>query len=238
MKTLVIFDGDDTLWFVEPLYDEARRQAKAVVTAAGLDGAEWEKTQRALDVEFVAKYGLSAARFPASNIAAYRAVSERVGREVEDSTIRAIQSAASTVFERDAGLAPDAARVLGDLRQGDHELALLTRGDRRVQERRIEASGLGTYFSSIDVVPAKDKATFEMIAAKFDLPPARAWSIGNSLASDIYPALEAGMKAVWIDAHVWEYERRRVEEVAGHILRATALADIPVLIGAHAPQTT
>ena len=35
-----------------------------------------------------------------------------------------------------------------------------------------------------------------------------AWSVGNSLASDINPALRIGMRAIWIDAPVWEYERR------------------------------
>ena len=41
-----MFDGDDTLWSTESLYDEARANARRVVAEAGLDDAAWEKLER------------------------------------------------------------------------------------------------------------------------------------------------------------------------------------------------
>ena len=34
----IVFDGDDTLWETEALYDDARRRAREIVAATGLDG--------------------------------------------------------------------------------------------------------------------------------------------------------------------------------------------------------
>lgn len=42
----IVFDGDDTLWSTESLYDEARANARRVVAEAGLDDAAWEKLER------------------------------------------------------------------------------------------------------------------------------------------------------------------------------------------------
>jgi putative hydrolase of the HAD superfamily len=53
MKRAIVFDGDDTLWHTEWLYDDARQQAREVVEAAGLDGARWEELERRTDVKNV-----------------------------------------------------------------------------------------------------------------------------------------------------------------------------------------
>ena len=45
----IVFDGDDTLWGTEGLYDEARANARRVVAESGLDGANWEKIERRID---------------------------------------------------------------------------------------------------------------------------------------------------------------------------------------------
>jgi phosphoglycolate phosphatase-like HAD superfamily hydrolase len=62
----IVFDGDDTLWWTEPLYDEARQAARAIVEQGGLDGAAWDALQRQLDVENVARLGYTRNRFPTS----------------------------------------------------------------------------------------------------------------------------------------------------------------------------
>ena len=60
----IVFDGDDTLWNTERLYDAARAKARHVVEKAGLDGARWEELERRIDVENVAHLGFSTERFP------------------------------------------------------------------------------------------------------------------------------------------------------------------------------
>ena len=62
----VVFDGDDTLWATERLYDDARTAAQGLVVAAGIDGTRWDLTERKIDQDNVALMGLSAIRFPTS----------------------------------------------------------------------------------------------------------------------------------------------------------------------------
>jgi len=73
-----------------------------------------------------------------------------------------------------------------------------------VQERRISQSGLSEFFDLVCIVDRKEAATFADIARTFDVDGAQAVSVGNSLRSDILPAIEAGIHGVLVDAHVWE----------------------------------
>lgn len=199
---LVILDADDTLWYVEPLYDDARAQARRIVESACLDGAEWERLERKLDVMNVTRFGLSPKRFPTSCVQAYRLIAPAPDPLVE----ARIRSAASAVFAQSAPLVPDA-RPAVELLRSVARVALLTKGDETVQRKRLAQSGLATCFDAVRIVEEKDENAFQAVLAHFSCRPDRAWSVGNSLKSDIRPALALGMKAIWIDAHVWEYER-------------------------------
>ena len=54
--------------------------------------------------------------------------------------------------------------------------------------------------------------------------------VGNSIRSDILPAIEAGLRVVWIGAHVWEYERAYDHAVPDGVIAVSDLADVPALI--------
>jgi putative hydrolase of the HAD superfamily len=201
-ENLVIFDADDTLWYVEPLYDRARSAVRAIVASAGLDGAAWEALERRRDVTNVVRFGLSPERFPTSCVEAYQQLSGS-----SDSRLEArIRAAASTVFTAPAPVAEGAAFALETL-ASVARLALLTKGDEVVQRSRLGASGLAPYFEAVSIVAEKNEVAFRALLVHFDSRPQQAWSVGNSLRSDIIPAIALGMRAIWIDAHVWEYER-------------------------------
>ncbi|MEJ7765400.1 MAG: HAD family hydrolase [Acidimicrobiales bacterium] len=225
---LAVFDGDDTLWLTELLYDEARQAARRIVAAAGADPVRWEAVERRLDVENVARFGFSAERFPTSCVEAYRAVASPLLPAVEVE----VRLAAEAVFTAPAPLVPDARAVLEAL-AASHRLVLLTKGDADVQRQRLETSGLGDLFADVEIVLEKGHAHFSSLLSRFGASPSLSWSIGNSLRSDIEPALAAGLRAVWIDADVWEYERHRPGR-PDHpgLLVASALAEVPELIEA------
>jgi putative hydrolase of the HAD superfamily len=228
-RGLVIFDGDDTLWLVEPLYDEARDAVAEVVASAGLDPARWKELQRHLDVENVSRLGVSTERFPTSCLQAYRLLTAERGASPRRAIERRVWDVASSVFDRRAVPVDGAHRVLDALRP-HCSLALLTKGEGWVQEKRIADAGLEDAFDDVSIAPTKDERDFAELLTAFDLRPTRAWSVGNSLASDINPALRRGMNAVWIDAHVWEHERRENEAVAGHLVVVEKLSDVPEII--------
>jgi putative hydrolase of the HAD superfamily len=59
------------------------------------------------------------------------------------------------------------------------------------------------------------------------LDPERAWMIGNSPKSDINPALEVGINAVFVPhPHTWSLEHEEVREGRGRLLRLERFAQL------------
>lgn len=206
-RETIVFDGDDTLWFVEPLYDDARDEAAAIVAAAGLDAHQWESLQRRLDVRYVPRLGVSSERFPKSCVEAYLRLARRSAHGANPSIGMLIRDAARSVFARVAKPVTGVSETL-DLLRSHFQITLLTKGEEGIQRKRITDAGLTETFDYVSIVPTKGEREFSEVLAAVRADPHSAWSVGNSLASDINPAIRIGMRAIWIDAPVWEYERR------------------------------
>jgi len=225
-KQVIIFDGDDTLWSTEHLYDEARGRACQIVQKSGLNGSHWDELERAIDVENVEIYGHKPERFPTSCVEAYEAVCGEEGKEIDPRERADIYRAARSVFENKAPLVRGAKETLSVLKRQGFRLALLTKGDLRVQEQRIAQSGLSALFEQIDIVESKDANNFKQLLERMGASEETAISVGNSMRSDINPSLEVGMTAVWIDAHVWEYERENREITRGDLVIGEYLSEL------------
>jgi putative hydrolase of the HAD superfamily len=202
----VVFDGDDTLWLTEPLYDTARAAARAVVEEAGLNSAAWEAQQMRCDVANVARFGHRADRFPTSAIEALAAVGGDGVPEAAKVRER-VRDAAASVFASRAPLRSGAREVLAELRRYGVRLALVTKGDREVQQRRIEDSGLKQFFDLTVIVERKSADVFRHVADQLGVATDELLSIGNSVESDIRPSVDAGTAALWLPAYVWEFEQ-------------------------------
>jgi putative hydrolase of the HAD superfamily len=207
VKRAVIFDGDDTLWLTEDLYDRARSNARRLVEAAGMDGSRWEELEREIDVGNVAGMGHSPERFPTSCTQALDRLAAQAGLTVDESLRAEVRAAAQAVFTADAPLRPHAEKVVRELANRGVRLALLTKGDRAVQEARIARSGLAGFFDVIEIVEHKSEADIGRVLHSLGVEADEAVSVGNSIRSDVLPSIAAGVDAVWIPAHVWEYER-------------------------------
>ncbi len=233
MRGLIVFDGDDTLWRVEHLYDEARERAAAVAAEAGLDPGRWAELQKKIDVANVAHFGLSRERFPQSSVLAYEHAAAGLGICIDAAVKERIRAASASVFDVAAPLVPGVLDVLDQLRE-THRLALLTQGDPVVQEKRIAHSGLCGSFEIIHVVEHKDERAFMALLADAGIEPPDAWSVGNSFPSDVDPALRLDMSAVWIETHVWAHERRRVSAHArGRLFVCDELRYVPAVVAGH-----
>jgi putative hydrolase of the HAD superfamily len=222
----IIFDGDDTLWATEHLYDEARQRARRIVEASGLDGSRWEELERRIDVENVERLGHSVDRFPASCVEAYEALCSVEEREADPAVREAVKAAARTVFERRVSLLPYAREVLAEARSRGFRLALLTKGDATLQRRRLEQSGLAPFFDLVQIVDRKTPEAITGTLERLGVEPASALSVGNSIRSDVLPSLAAGVRPVWIEAHVWEYERAPDDFVDDRVIQLEDLSGL------------
>jgi putative hydrolase of the HAD superfamily len=100
-----------------------------------------------------------------------------------------------------------------------HRLILLTKGEPAEQAAKVERSGLQTYFEAIEIVLEKDSATYLRMIEQFRIVKSHGWMVGNSPRSDINPALQSGLNAVFIP-HVatWELEKSELESGTGKLL--------------------
>jgi len=223
----VLFDGDNTLWHVEALYDHARSELVHCIEASGADANEIEAFQRLEDKRLFEKLGYSAARFATS-------FENTMRRFVPGATVAQLSCArhlAQSVFERPAEIDPDALGVLSCLR-GSHHLALITAGERWVQERRVAEFHCADMFDVIQIVERKTATVFRKLAADLAIGVEHSWVVGDSLRSDIMPALAVGLNAILIANHNW-IEVEHAENRPSHLNMVHRLGDVlPIIVRA------
>lgn len=100
-----------------------------------------------------------------------------------------------------------------------HRLILFTKGESAEQVAKVERSGLQSYFEAIEIVLEKDCETYTRIVEQFKIVKSHGWMVGNSPRSDINPALQCGLNAVFIPhPATWERERAEIESGTGKLL--------------------
>jgi putative hydrolase of the HAD superfamily len=85
---------------------------------------------------------------------------------------------------------------------------MVTKGNITEQSGKVERSGLKEHFTAVEIVAEKNAATYNSVVEKYGLLRESTWMIGNSPNSDINPALEAGLHAVFVPhRNTWMLER-------------------------------
>ncbi|MHC4745128.1 MAG: HAD family hydrolase [Planctomycetota bacterium] len=84
------------------------------------------------------------------------------------------------------------------------KLGLMTNGAPDLQRRKLEGSGLEHFFDTVVIsgevgVGKPDTRIFQIALDRLSAEPEAAAMIGNRLDSDIAPALELGMTAIWLN---------------------------------------
>ncbi len=97
----------------------------------------------------------------------------------------------------------DVVPVLEHLNQ-HHTLGLLTNGAPDLQRRKLAGSGLAGYFDAVVIsgeigFGKPDSRIFDLILNRLESTADSAAMIGNSLKSDIAPAIEVGMMGIWVN---------------------------------------
>jgi len=76
-------------------------------------------------------------------------------------------------------------------------------------------------------VKEKNAGAYRALVSERRLARERTWMIGNSPKSDINPALEAGLNAVFIPhAHTWTLEREEMRTGPGRFVRLERFAGL------------
>ena len=123
-------------------------------------------------------------------------------------------------------LLPGVAETLIDLSRR-HRLLLFTKGEPEEQRLKVRRSGLEDQFERVVVTKEKDVAGYRDLIRAHRIDVDRAWMVGNSPRSDIIPALEAGLHAVYIPhEHTWRLEQAEVPAQDGRLLTLTSFRQL------------
>ena len=87
------------------------------------------------------------------------------------------------------------------------KLVCFTKGELQDQENKLKRSGLLKYFDDVEITSDKTQREFRALCEHQGIHPSQLLMIGNSLKSDIAPALAIGAWAIHIPFHVtWQLE--------------------------------
>lgn len=138
---------------------------------------------------------------------------ELTDNKVPQETIKAILDFGQAMLRHPVETLPHVRETL-DILSGDYKLILITKGDLFDQERKLAQSGLGDLFSGVEIVSEKLAETYSRVFRRHGDGAERAMMVGNSLKSDVIPALEAGCWGVHVPHELtWALEHE--EEPAG-----------------------
>jgi putative hydrolase of the HAD superfamily len=180
------------------------------------------------DLSNVDQWGFTIERFQASMIDTYRAFVAQANRQGDPRTEARLKTIAQSVARTRARNLNRATEVLETLHAA-FRLVLLTKGVASIQEQRIDDSGLRRLFETIYIVERKDEVVFRKVISDLKVRPDAVWSIGDSLRSDILPAIKVGAHGVWIPQRTWEFEEDVLPE-ATSVQRIRSLQYLPALL--------
>ena len=198
--TTIAFDADDTLWHNETLFHLTQTRFAALLADAAAPehlSARLEAAER----RNLGHYGYGVKGFMLSMIETAIEVTE--GR-VAASVIAEIMAAGREMLDHPVELLPHAQSTVTAL-AASHRVLLITKGDLLHQERKVAQSGLGDLFHGVEIVSEKTAETYRTIFQRHGAGPAM--MVGNSLKSDVLPAIAAGAHGVHVPhALTWALE--------------------------------
>lgn len=229
--TTVGFDADDTLWHNETIF--RLTQARFLDLLTDHDNAAIETRLAEIERRNLRLYGYGVKGFTLSMI---ETAMEMCDGDPPPGAIREILAAGREMLAHPVETLPGVDEALARLSER-YRLVLITKGDLLDQERKLAASGLGDLFAAVEIVSEKDRTTYERVFTRHGTGASEAVMAGNSMKSDVLPALEAGAFAVHIPYVVtWAHELADAPEGHPRFGALDRIDDLPDWIGTQAAQ--
>ena len=226
MLTTIGFDADDTLWQNESFFrltQDRFTELLADYSAPDQLHAQLLTAER----RNLGHYGYGVKGFTLSMIETAIEVTE--GR-VPSLVIAEIMAAGREMLAHPIELLPYARAAVKSLATS-HRVVLITKGDLLDQERKLAQSGLGDLFHGVEIVSDKTAKAYSAIFARHGTGADQALMVGNSLKSDVIPALAAGAYGVHIPHGLtWALEHADAPSDNTRFFSLTSLADLPDLV--------
>jgi putative hydrolase of the HAD superfamily len=223
----LIFDADDTLWENNRYFEESFAEFVAFLNHDHLTAADIRDILDVYQRQNRDSLGYGSHSFATSLRQAYIQI---VQATEDDPRLTDVERLGLRILEQVMEPIADVPDTLVELRP-HHDLILLTKGNPAEQQAKIERSNLADIFDASIVVTEKHADTYRELVDERQFDPAKTWMIGNSPKSDINPALQAHINAVFIPHPLtWHLE---IEEIAhirdvhpGELIQLDRFADL------------
>jgi len=221
--TTVGLDADDTLWHNETIFRLTHDRFCDLL--AGVAEREVLETRLAeVERRNLRLYGYGVKGFTLSMI---ETAMELTHGEAPAAVVREILAAGREMLNEPVEPLPGVDQALAELSER-YRLVLITKGDLLHQEQKLAASGLGDLFVAVEIVSEKDASTYDRVFARHGSGAAQAAMCGNSLRSDILPALEAGAWAAHVPYPLtWAHEMADAPQGHPRFAELASIAELP-----------
>ncbi|MDO9405339.1 MAG: HAD family hydrolase [Polaromonas sp.] len=238
-RKIAIFDLDDTLIDTSHVYWTSRTVFIDLLVAEGLERELILTTFEGIDGKHIIQYGYVPERYERSMVATYSHLCVKRNIRPKTRVINEIRLAARIVQEQVPELIAGALQVLAGAKALGYVMVLVTRGINVVQNKKLSFHGLVKYFDYVNIVPKKSAVTFAEVIRELDAEPEDAWVIGDSIKSDINPAIETGANAILYlyTHHSYYWQQEYGVQPAGFFRLARNLSEVLSILenSSHAP---
>jgi putative hydrolase of the HAD superfamily len=229
-QTLLI-DADDTLWENNIYFERAIAAFIGCLKHHEYTPTEVRQTLNEVERETILSHGYGLTSFTRSLLDCFDRLSPApLTAEQRDR----IEGFARAIAEQEIELFPGVSETLAYL-SSRHRLILMTKGNHAEQADKFARSGLAPHFFAVEIVPEKDLQIYRSVLQRHK-PAPRAdgtaqsfWMIGNSIKSDINPALAAGLNAVYLfHENTWVLEHATLDPIpqGQHLLELDSFAKL------------
>jgi putative hydrolase of the HAD superfamily len=217
MRQNLLIDADDTLWENNIYFERAFDEFVEFLDHSTLGADAIRAVLDEIEIANARIHGYGSLNFGRNLKQCYQHLAER---EVREEDLVKVMGFAERILACPMEVIDGVPETLAYLAPR-HDLTLFTKGHPEEQLLKVERSGLGVFFRHKVVVKEKDAASYRQLAAP------NTWMIGNSPKSDINPALEAGLNAVYVPhARTWTLERQEIRPGPGKLLLLERFQDL------------
>jgi len=219
----LIIDADDTLWENNIYFERAFDAFVGYLDHSSLTPRQVRDVLDDIETVNARIHGYGSANFGRNLQQCFQRLAER---DAGDDDLRTVLGFAEKILECPMEVIDGVPETLEYL-ASRHDLTLFTKGHPEEQKLKIDRSGLSLWFGHTAIVKEKDAAAYGELVAARGMDPARTWMIGNSPKSDINPALEAGLNAVFVPhQHTWVLEKQEIRPGPGRMLILERFSDL------------
>jgi putative hydrolase of the HAD superfamily len=219
----LIVDADDTLWENNIYFEQAFDDFCDFLAHSTLEPDQVRAVLDEIEMVNSKTHGYGTANFARNLTECYHKLVER---DVSPDDLPRIMSFTEQILRHPIEIIAGVAETLEYL-AGRHSLTLFTKGDPEEQKLKLDRSGLAIYFGHTAIVKEKDATSYAALIRERQLDPAHTWMIGNSPKSDINPALEAGIHAVFVPhERTWGLELAELREGPGRLIRVERFEEL------------